>query len=413
MRQSIFYSWQSDLDDSINRKFIEDVLIRSLHSICKNDSEFIEPLLDRDTAGLSASPPISESILAKITQADVFVADVSTTNLESSSRPTPNPNVLIELGYAVARLGWNRVLLIQNSAFGGPEQLPFDLRGRRVILYHLNRDTADCLEVRGLLQVELEAGLKIALGDLANFSVHAELDVPLWWGKWSQEGRGAAHGGHLLVRAVGPAGFLFDLSVINGSRSGEISGYARLVTADLAFAKFQNSSSDRICEIAFWRRLNQGRRTIELEETGVGSGFRGMSSLFSGIFLRHYEALFDGGILDERDLAKLYSMTGSFYDSLSHRFQGLREHENCDSFPAKVTVGAVRGLYTLIEGIVMRGKSGELWVAFIDNRVVRYFTTECDFTQRLPVTIEKWRERFRDKEVVFHSSKDMIPKYGT
>ncbi|MFI5305475.1 MAG: TIR domain-containing protein [Nitrospiria bacterium] len=413
MKRSIFYSWQSDLDSSINRKFIEDALMRSLRSIRRNDSELMEPALDRDTAGISGSPQNPETVFAKITQADIFVADVSITNLESSFQPTPNPNVLIELGYAIARLGWNRILLVQNSAFGGTEQLPSDLRGRRLIRYHLNRDTADRMEVSRLLQVELEAGLKMALGDSADFPEQAELDVPLWWGKWSKEGRGVAHGGHLLVSAVGPAGFLFDLSVINGSYSGEISGYARLATVDLAFAKIKNVHSDRICEIAFRRSLNQGRRAIELEETGNYSGYRGMGSLFSGTFLRHYEALYDGGILDKFDLARLYNITGSFYDSLSHRFQGLREHKNCDSFAAKVTVGGVRGLDTIIEGIVMRGKNGELWVAFIDDTVVRYFTTECDFKQRLPATIEKWRERFKEKEVVFQSSADIISKQGS
>ena len=413
MKRSIFYSWQSDLDSSINRHFIEDALMRSLRSIRGNDSELIEPVLDRNRTSLSGSSQNPESILAKITQADIFVADVSITNSESSSFPTPNPNVLIELGYAVARLGWNRILLVQNSAFGGPEQLPSDLREHRVIRYHLNRDTAGRIEVKGLLQAELESGLKMALGSSANLSEQGELDVPLWWGKWSKEGRGVADGGHLFVRAVGPAGFLFDLSVINGSYSGEISGYARLATVDLAFAKIPNSSSDKICGIAFRRSLIQGRRTIELEEIGGYSGYRGIGSQFSGTFLHHYEALYDGGILGKLDLARLYSITGSFYDSLSHRFQGLREHENCDSFAAKVTVGGVRGLDTIIEGIVMRGKSGELWVAFIDDKVVRYFTTECDFKHRLPVTIDKWRERFMDKEVVFHSSLDMIPKYGT
>jgi hypothetical protein len=42
-----------------------------------------------------------------------------------------NPNVLIELGYAAALLGWDRVVLVLNKHYGSPERLPFDLKFRR------------------------------------------------------------------------------------------------------------------------------------------------------------------------------------------------------------------------------------------------------------------------------------------
>jgi hypothetical protein len=51
------------------------------------------------------------------------------------------PNVLIELGYAKKALGTARVITVWNTAFtrSRPEDLPFDLRGRRgPITYVLN-----------------------------------------------------------------------------------------------------------------------------------------------------------------------------------------------------------------------------------------------------------------------------------
>src|SRR5205085_1155266 len=39
-------------------------------------------------------------------------------------RPTPNPNVLIELGYAAHRHGWNGILCVFNAATGRVEDLP-------------------------------------------------------------------------------------------------------------------------------------------------------------------------------------------------------------------------------------------------------------------------------------------------
>ena len=39
----------------------------------------------------------------------------------------PNPNVMGEYGYALSQKGTRRILLAMNTAFGPPEQLPFDL----------------------------------------------------------------------------------------------------------------------------------------------------------------------------------------------------------------------------------------------------------------------------------------------
>jgi hypothetical protein len=76
MRRNIFYSWQSDIDASVCRSFIEDALKRALRGVGKSEDTSVEPVLDRDTAGLAGSPAISAAIFAKIAFADVFVADV-------------------------------------------------------------------------------------------------------------------------------------------------------------------------------------------------------------------------------------------------------------------------------------------------------------------------------------------------
>jgi hypothetical protein len=45
--------------------------------------------------------------------------------------------VLIELGYAIKSLGWSRIILVMNTAVGGPELLPFDLKTKRVTTYEM------------------------------------------------------------------------------------------------------------------------------------------------------------------------------------------------------------------------------------------------------------------------------------
>lgn len=64
----------------------------------------------------------------------------------------PSPNVLVELGYAIARLGWDRIILVMNIEFGPAERLPFDLRSRRFPTTFLaKRDSQNKVALRDML----------------------------------------------------------------------------------------------------------------------------------------------------------------------------------------------------------------------------------------------------------------------
>src|SRR6266849_3811395 len=107
MADTVFYSWQSDLQNSTNRGFIQTALEAATKTIRDDESIQVDPVLDRDTAGVPGSPDIFSTILGKIDQARVFVCDVSIINqgANKGTRLAPNPNVLIELGYALKALG--------------------------------------------------------------------------------------------------------------------------------------------------------------------------------------------------------------------------------------------------------------------------------------------------------------------
>lgn len=102
----------------------------SLKSLEKEASVYME--YDRDTMGLMGSPDITESIFGKIDKSVMFVCDISIINPESEGKKTPNPNVLIELGYAVNKLGWDRIICLFDVNSGNIEDLPFDLRQKRI-----------------------------------------------------------------------------------------------------------------------------------------------------------------------------------------------------------------------------------------------------------------------------------------
>ena len=78
----------------------------------------------------------TKEIFDKINNSDLFVADVSLcfTNNEKEKK-SPNPNVLIELGYAIRVLGWERIICVFNLAYGTPEELPFDIQHHSLLSY--------------------------------------------------------------------------------------------------------------------------------------------------------------------------------------------------------------------------------------------------------------------------------------
>jgi hypothetical protein len=157
-RLTVFYSWQSDAPSSINRSFIEKALLEALkrlHSDATLENALRDTTieLDKDTKGIAGSPPIAETILRKIDECAVFVADVTFVgeskprliSKDETPRQFPNPNVMMEYGYALKRHSHKALIAVMNSAFGkaDAESLPFDLRHLRwPITYHLADSTA-------------------------------------------------------------------------------------------------------------------------------------------------------------------------------------------------------------------------------------------------------------------------------
>ncbi len=164
MKRVVFYSWQSDLPNPTNRGFIQQALETAVATIANDNSVEVEPVVDRDTQGVAGSPDIASTIFAKITASDVFVADVSIISRPKKGRPTPNPNVLIELGYALRGLGHERIILVFNRSFGKIEDLPFDLRTRRLMVYDMPFEETNRAPERLKLEKQLEGAIRSALG---------------------------------------------------------------------------------------------------------------------------------------------------------------------------------------------------------------------------------------------------------
>jgi hypothetical protein len=60
--KTVFYSWQSDLPNNVNRNFILDALEKAAREIAADDSIGVTPVIDRDTAGVPGAPDIAATL---------------------------------------------------------------------------------------------------------------------------------------------------------------------------------------------------------------------------------------------------------------------------------------------------------------------------------------------------------------
>jgi hypothetical protein len=111
---NVFYAWQSDLPDDTNRGLIRRALRSAASALEESYTKSkLHVDIDEATRGESGSPNIPRTILRKIARADAFVCDLTPINTAQGKqiKAMPNPNVIFELRYAVANLGWSRVIM--------------------------------------------------------------------------------------------------------------------------------------------------------------------------------------------------------------------------------------------------------------------------------------------------------------
>ncbi|CAN5484489.1 hypothetical protein BH10PLA2_BH10PLA2_15400 [soil metagenome] len=134
---TVFYAWQNDRPGKVNRHFIRAAAESAVKKVVAKAELVDSPRLDHDTKGLPGAPEIANAIFEKIDSCALFVADVTFAgsfdpqDAGKDSKLLPNSNVILELGYAAAQIGWERIILVQNTFYGPTTSLPFDLIHRR------------------------------------------------------------------------------------------------------------------------------------------------------------------------------------------------------------------------------------------------------------------------------------------
>lgn len=135
----LFFSWQSD--DNRTRKIITTAINKAVHDIKVYHNYSI--IVEESTSNVPGTPQIVSTILDKIDLCDIFLADVTPVcsyqkqsgNNQTDTKQVPNPNVLMELGYAMSAVGMNYSICVAHQGQWSPNDLPFDINHNRIYLF--------------------------------------------------------------------------------------------------------------------------------------------------------------------------------------------------------------------------------------------------------------------------------------
>lgn len=130
MQLDVFYSWQSDLPST------KTYISNCLNSIAKEQFGEHSIKISRDARNSNGSVNLADTLFKKINHSAIFIADLTIINSEFNGRKCCNPNVLIELGYAINNLGVENILILFDTKYGNVEDLPFDIRQNKIIKFN-------------------------------------------------------------------------------------------------------------------------------------------------------------------------------------------------------------------------------------------------------------------------------------
>lgn len=146
----VFYSWQSDCSES--RDTIKKAL-NTAKELLASKNQPVDIIIDEGTSRVPGMPQIDTTVLSKIMGCDVFVADITPVHAAGEDL-LPNPNVLLELGFAMGVVGMSKIILLAKRGDWNPKDLPFDINHKRIDFFknanglkNLGEWITSCIEI--------------------------------------------------------------------------------------------------------------------------------------------------------------------------------------------------------------------------------------------------------------------------
>jgi hypothetical protein len=258
----VFWSWQDDSPGKTNRHFIKGALEAAVATLA-GEYEFEDadrPTLDHDTKEVPGAAEIVPVLMDKIANSAVFVADVTPIAQTKDGKALPNANVMIELGWSLNKPGWARQIYVLNTATGFKlSDLPFDIRGRRVLTYALAptddgkvKDAAKkrlIAELTDAIRTNLKHHLEEEAARRPIPGLAAKSDEPSLWagaenGFSHQDSFGRNHWTSVTI-PVGPRAYLRVIPSGWKTEPPDVDAIGRLNSSVVPFAPTHQSGGDR------------------------------------------------------------------------------------------------------------------------------------------------------------------------
>jgi hypothetical protein len=224
----------------------------------------------------------------------------------------------------------------------------------------------------------------------------------LWIGHW--ERHEWQNDALLEIKSIKSDSIEFSLMASSSRHTGELEGMA-IVSGNSA--KFSSYDESDTCVIQF-ELLGDSLITIDQKK---GFCFAGMGVAYDGQYKNSAkknqndettESMISVGVLSTEKQDSIFkTLVGDSYTLFVNSTQLTSDDDDLDGFNATVHSSGVRGLFTIMENIVMLDSSNNIWAAVIDDNKVYYFTTNRDYKSKLPKTIDNWRQRFKDYPIIY------------
>ncbi len=208
-------------------------------------------------------------------------------------------------------------------------------------------------------------------------------------------------GADLEIKRVKNDSLSFFIAASSGANEGQVEGFAIIKGSIATFIEVDDA--DTTCIIKF-KLMSDSVIVVEQIKgncaAGNGVGYSGTYQ--KGLKRELSETLLTLNVFTTKSQNEAFRvLVKDDYALFINSTQLVYMDNDLDSLNASVHSAGVRGLFTYMENIIMIDKDNNIWAAVLDNDKVYYFTNDSRYKTTLPKTIDKWREKFKDREMVF------------
>ena len=224
-----------------------------------------------------------------------------------------------------------------------------------------------------------------------------------WVGKW--ERKTFQSSGVLEIFRVNGDSIQFALHVSSGAHESSIEGLAMAIDTNVVRHSSMNGSDSCVIEFMLIRDTIVIRQWRNKCSTAIGVVYDGTYTNKDEVEVENEQnkTLVDLEIFRTKEQDSIFrALTGNKYSLFLESTQLTSQDEDLDSLNTIVKSSAVRGLFTLMENIIMIDPENTIWAAVIDDKQrVLYFTNSKLYRNALPKTIDNWRQNFKEYPVIF------------